>query len=107
MIDIVNFPFNTRAIARIDDYNVVHNHIYHNCPIGKIDNNIVYNSNNFPIGRVDKDGFIHDNTQRNSPIGKVDNDGFVYKNNSLVGRINGNNNLGAGAAYLLLVYNNR
>ncbi|MGX4599422.1 hypothetical protein [Faecalimicrobium sp. JNUCC 81] len=107
MINIVNFPFNTRAVARIDDDNVVHNHIYHNCPIGKVDKNIVYNNNNFPIGRVDEDGFIHDHTQRNSPIGKVDNDGFVYKNNSLVGRIDSNINLCAGAAYLLLVYNNR
>lgn len=107
MINIINFPFNSRAVARIDDDNVVHNHIYHNCPVGRVDNNIVYNNDNYPIGRVDEDGTIHEHTQINRPIGNVDKDGFVYKNNSLVGRIDCDNSLLAGAAYLLLIYNNR
>ena len=104
---IVNFPYNVRAVARIDSDNVVHNYIYHNCPIGRVDNNIIYNNDNIAVGRVDNNGIIHNHYINNSPIGEVSKDGFIVQDNVLVGRIDGNNASISGAAYLLLVQGNR
>ncbi len=36
MNKIVNFPYNFEAIARLDSDNIVHNHIYNQCPIGEL-----------------------------------------------------------------------
>ena len=83
MNKIVNFPYNFGAIARLDSDNIVHNHIYNQCPIGRVDDN----------------NFIYDN---NNNV-----DGFIIKGNTVVGRIDGDNPLLAGAAYLLLIYGNR
>lgn len=108
MFEMIKFPYNNRAIARLDSDNVVHNHLYHNCPIGKVDkNNIVYNLNNNPIGRVEKNGVIHSHHIDNSPIGKVLESGFILKENSLIGRIETSDSLLAGGAYLLLIHENR
>ena len=100
---IVNFPYNARAVARLDSDNIVHNHIYHNCPIGKVDNNIIYDNDNNAVGRVDENGIVHNHYMDYSPIGKVLENGFISRNNILVGRIEGENALLSGAAYLLLV----
>lgn len=109
MSKIVNFPYNITAIARLDSDNIVHNHIYHTCPIGRVDNdnNVVYDNNNNAVGRVDENGIVHNHYINNSPIGKISEDGFIIKENTLVGRIDGNNSLLAGAAYLLLIDGNR
>ena len=102
---IVNFPYNARAVARLDSDNIVHNHIYHECPVGKVgENNIIYNKNNYPIGRVDKNGVIHDHPLLVSPIGKVDENGFVYENGHKIARMDGDNILASGGAYLLLIH---
>lgn len=106
MFEMVKFPYNARAIARLDKNNVVHNHLYHNCPIGSVSENMVFDSNKKPVGRVDSDGTIHCHHENNSPIGKIDSNGYVSKNNNLVGRIEGNSFI-AGAAYLLLINDNR
>ena len=43
MDKIINSPYNINAVARVDSDNIVHNHIYHYCPIGRVDdNNFVY-----------------------------------------------------------------
>lgn len=84
---IVNFPYNARAVARLDSDNIVHNHIYHNCPIGKVDNNIIYDNDNNAVGRVDENGIVHNHYMDYSPIGKVLENGFISRNNILVGRI--------------------
>ncbi len=108
MNNIVNFPYNQRAVARIDKNNVVHNHLYHNCPIGSVDcNSIVYNLKNETVGRVDENGIIYNTTLNDTAIGKVNADGFIVKDDLLVGRIEGNNALLCGAAYLLLIDGNR
>ena len=47
MDKIINSPYNINAVARVDSDNIVHNHIYHHCPIGRVDdNNFVYDNNN-------------------------------------------------------------
>ncbi|MGL4912568.1 MAG: hypothetical protein ACRC3Y_09055 [Romboutsia sp.] len=108
MIEMVKFPYNSRAIARLDSDNVVHNHLYHNCPIGKVSkNNIVYDLYDNPVGRVENNGIIHSHHINNAPVGMVNNDGFILKNDSLVGRINSNDSLLAGSTYLLLIHENR
>ncbi|WP_122638345.1 hypothetical protein [Romboutsia sp. Marseille-P6047] len=107
---IVNFPYNYSGVARLDSCGIVHNHLYHECPVGKVCSNIIYNKNNFPIGRVDENGIVHNHITKNSPIGKVDEDGYVYSGvskQSLVGRIDGDNASLAGGAYLLLLHNNK
>lgn len=107
---IVNFPYNFKGVARLDSDGVVHNHLYHECPVGKVDKNVIYNKNNFPIGRVDESGIVHNHLTKNSPIGRVDKDGYIHNSptgNSLVGRIDGGDALLAGSAYLLLIHNNR
>ena len=101
MDKIINSPYNINAVARVDSDNIVHNHIYHHCPIGRVDNN------NNVVGRVDDDGIVHNHSINNSPIGKVLENGFVIKENALVGRVDGDNLLLAGAAYLLLIQGNR
>lgn len=35
MDKIINSPYNINAVARVDSDNIVHNHIYHHCPIGR------------------------------------------------------------------------
>ena len=56
MNKIVNFPYNFGAIARLDSDNIVHNHIYNQCPIGRVDdNNFIYDNNNNVVGRIDGD----------------------------------------------------
>ena len=108
MIEMVKFPYNNRAIARLDSNNVVHNHLYHHCPIGKVDeNNIVYNLDDAPVGRVDKNGVIYSHHLNDSPVGKVDENGLVWENSSSIARIDGSNVLLAGSAYLLLIHGNR
>ena len=108
MVEMVKFPYNVRSVARLDSDNVVHNHIYHNCPVGKVDeNNIVYNNRNYPIGRIDKDGIIHNDPLHNRPIGKVDENGIVYKGNDKIARIDGDNTYAGGSAYLLLIHGTR
>lgn len=108
MSKIVNFPYNVTAVARLDSDNVVHNHIYHHCPVGRVDeNNFIYDNNNNVVGRIDENGIVHNHSINNSPIGKVSKDGFIIKENTLVGRIDDSNSLLAGAAYLLLVQGNR
>ena len=102
MVKIFNFPYNVGAVARLDSNNVVHNHLYHNSPIGKVDNNIIYDNNNIAVGRVDDNGTVHNHYTNNSPIGKVLENGFISRNGILVGRVEGENLLLAGAAYLLL-----
>ncbi len=107
MSKIVNFPFNIRAVARIDEHNIVHNHLYHNCPIGKIDlNNMVYDINGNIVGRVEKSGIVM-SEEKNSSIGEVSPDGFISQNGCFVGRIDGDNPIMGGAAYLLLIQGNR
>ena len=108
MIKMVKFPYNNRAIARLDSDNVVHNHLYHHCPIGKVDeNNIVYNLYNAPVGRVDENGVIHSHHLHNSPVGKVDENGFIQENSCLIARVEGDRALLGGSAYLLLIHGNR
>lgn len=108
MDKIINSPYNVNAVARVDSDNIVHNHIYHYCPIGRVDdNNFVYDNNNNIVGRVDNNGIVHNHSINNSPIGKVLENGFVIKENALVGRVDGDNLLLAGAAYLLLIQGNR
>lgn len=107
---IVNFPYNSRGVARLDSNGVVHNHLYHECPVGRVDNKTIYNKNNFPIGRVDDNGVVHSHPTGNSPIGRVDDSGYIHNNptrDSLVGRIDGDNALLAGSSYLLLIHGNR
>lgn len=108
MVNMIKFPYNVRSVARLDSDNVVHNHIYHSCPVGKVDeNNIVYNKRNYPIGRIDQDGIIHNDPLHNRPVGKVDENGFVYKGKSIIARMDGDNAFGAGSAYLLLIHGTR
>ena len=106
MNKIFNSIYNARAIARLDSDNIVHNHIYHNCPIGKINNNLIYDNDNILVGRVDENGVVHNHHIDYSPIGEVLENGFILKNNSFIGRIEGENYLLAGAAYLLLIKGN-
>ncbi|MGL6106025.1 hypothetical protein [Romboutsia sp.] len=108
MVEMVKYPYNVRSIARLDSDNVVHNHIYHNCPVGKVDENgVIYNKINYPIGRVDENGVIHNDPIHNNPIGKVDENGFVYDNKSIIARMDGDNTFTAGSAYLLLIHGTR
>ncbi len=108
MVGMVKFPYNSRSVARLDSDNVVHNHIYHNCPVGKVDeNNIVYNIYNYPIGRVDDNGVIHNDPLHNSPVGEVDENGYVYKGKNKIARMDGENVFAAGSAYLLLIHGTR
>ena len=108
MIKMVKFPYNNRAVARVDSDNVVHNHLYHHCPIGKVDeNNIVYNLYNAPVGRVDENGVIHSHHLNNNPVGKVDENGFIQEKNCLIARVEGGRALLGGSAYLLLIHGNR
>ncbi|MCR8746368.1 hypothetical protein [Romboutsia lituseburensis] len=108
MFEMIKFPYNDRAVARLDSNNVVHNHLYHNCPIGKVDeNNIIYNINNEPIGRVDKNGTVYSHKFNDTSIGKVLENGFIEKDGSLIGKVNANDPLASGGAYLLLVHDNR
>lgn len=108
MVEMVKYPYNVRSVARLDSDNVVHNHIYHSCPVGKVDENgIVYNKINYPIGRVDKNGIIHRDPIHNMPIGKVDENGFVYDKKSIIARMDGDNTSLAGSAYLLLIHGTR
>ncbi|WP_296646909.1 hypothetical protein, partial [Romboutsia sp. 13368] len=102
MDKIFNFPYNVRAVARLDSNNIVHNHLYHNSPIGRVDNNIIYDNDNNAVGRVDDNGTVHNHYINNSPIGKVLENGFVSRDGILVGRVEGDNILLSGAAYLLL-----
>lgn len=105
MDKIFNFPYNFGAVARLDSNNIVHNHIYHECPVGKVGkNNIIYNKNNYPVGRVDKNGVIHNHPLFVSPVGKVEENGFVYKNGLNIAKMDGDNILAAGGAYLLLIH---
>ncbi|MDB8791416.1 hypothetical protein PN290_13020 [Romboutsia sp. 1001216sp1] len=106
MFEMVKFPYNARPVARLDANNIVHNHLYHDCPIGKVCDNVMYDLSDNPIGRVEEDGTIHSHHINNSPIGKVNSDGYISKGNDLVGRIDCNNQL-AGGAYLLLIHDNR
>lgn len=108
MVNMIKFPYNFRSIARLDSNNIVHNHIYHECPVGKVDkNNIIYNKNNYPIGRVDENGIIHNHPLYSSPVGKVDEYGFVYKNGDKIAKMDGINVLASGGAYLLLIHDVR
>jgi len=108
MTKMVKFPYNNRAVARLDSDNVVHNHLYHHCPIGKVDeNNIVYNLYNAPVGRVDENGVIHSHHLNNNPVGKIDENGFIQKKNCLIARVEGDRALLGGSAYLLLIHGNR
>lgn len=108
MSKIVNFPYNVTAIARLDSDNIVHNHMYHTCPIGRVDdNNIIYDINNNAVGRVDDNGIVHNHYINNNPVGKILENGFITKENILVGRVDGGNSLLAGAAYLLLIHDNK
>ncbi|MEG1310566.1 MAG: hypothetical protein RR942_09560 [Romboutsia sp.] len=107
MINIIKFPFNSLAIARLDNDNVIHNHRYHYCPIGKVSGDIIFDKDDNPIGSVDKNGVVYSHHKNNTPIGKTNSDGFIYENDILVGRIDNSNPLLAGAAYLLLIHNNR
>ncbi|WP_419741740.1 hypothetical protein [Paraclostridium dentum] len=110
MFEMIKFPYNSMPIARLDSNNVVHNHLYHNCPIGKAYNNIIYDNFNNIVGSIDGDGFVYSNSSNLDPIGNVDNNGFVYKGNKLVCKINFNNSMCpklAGASYLLLIHENR
>lgn len=69
MDKIINSPYNINAVARVDSDNIVHNHIYHHCPIGRVDdNNFVYDNNNNIVGRVDDNGIVHNHAINNSPI---------------------------------------
>ena len=105
MVNMIKFPYNVRSVARLDSNNTVHNHIYHECPVGKVDeNNIIYNKNNYPVGRVDKNGVIHNHPLFVSPVGKVEENGFVYKNGLNIAKMDGDNILAAGGAYLLLIH---
>ena len=104
--NIVNFPHNQMGVARLDSNGVVHNHIYHECPVGKVDENKIIYDNNSPIGRVDEYGIIHNHPTNNSPIGRVDNNGYIHNHpteNSLVARVDGDSQFAAGGAYLLLL----
>lgn len=108
MDKIFNSPYNIGAVARLDSDNIVHNHIYHHCPIGRVDdNNFIYDNNNNAVGRVDENGIVHNHYINNSPIGEVSKNGFIIKESTLVGRVDGDNSLLAGAAYLLLIQGNR
>ncbi|MEW8963238.1 hypothetical protein [Paraclostridium dentum] len=110
MFEIINFPYNSNPVARLDANNIVHNHLYHNCPVGKVDNSIVYDNFNNIVGSIDDDGFVYSNNSNLAPIGNVDNNGFIYKENKLVGKINFKNSMCpklAGASYLLLIHGNR
>ena len=110
MFEIIKFPYNNKPIARLDSNNIVHNHLYHNCPVGKVSNNMVYDSFNNIVGSVDNSGFVYSIKSNVSPIGNIDNDGYIYKDNKLVGKINFNNSMCprlAGASYLLLIHENR
>ena len=98
MVNMIKFPYNVRSVARLDSNNTVHNHIYHECPIGKVD------KNNYPVGRVDKNGVIHNHPLFVSPVGKVEENGFVYKNGLNIAKMDGDNILAAGGAYLLLIH---
>ncbi|WGX75440.1 hypothetical protein QJS64_15815 [Paraclostridium bifermentans] len=52
MFEIIKFPYNSQPIARLDANNIVHNHLYHNCPIGNVDNNgFVYKENKL-VGKI-------------------------------------------------------
>lgn len=109
MFEMIKHPYNNKSIARLDLNNIVHNHLYHNCPIGKISANLVYDNYNNVVGKVDENGLIYSNLDSN-PIGKVLDNGFVYKNNNLVGKIKCTKSSSpylAGASYLLLIHENR
>ncbi|MGL5314172.1 MAG: hypothetical protein ACRC92_13070 [Peptostreptococcaceae bacterium] len=108
MVNMIKFPYNVRSVARLDSDNVVHNHIYHSCPVGKVDeSNVVYNKRNYPIGRIDKNGVIHNDPLHNRPIGKVDENGFVYEGKNIIAKMDGDNAFAAGSAYLLLIHGTR
>lgn len=111
--NIVNFPYNFQGVARLDSNGVVHNHLYHECPIGRIDaDKIIHNHHldNSPVGRVDESGVVHSHHVNNSPVGRVDNNGYIHNHhtdNSPVGRVDGDNANLAGSAYLLLLHGKR
>lgn len=109
MFEMIKYPYNNKSIARLDLNNIVHNHLYHNCPIGKVSANLVYDNYNNVVGKVDENGLIYSNLDSN-PIGKVLDNGFVYKNDNLVGKIKCTKYSSpylAGASYLLLIHENR
>lgn len=89
---IVNFPYNSLGVARLDSDGVIHNH-----PI-----------NNSPIGRIDDNNIIHSHPTNYFPVGRVDDNGYVYDNKNVkVGRVEGEECLKAGSAFLLLINNFR
>lgn len=107
MFEMINHPYNNKSVARLEN-NVVHNHLYHDCPVGRVSENTIYDNYNNIVGKVDAQGIIY--TKNSNPIGKICKDGFIYKNNNLVGKIKFNESLSpnlAGAAYLLLIHQNR
>lgn len=109
MFEMIKHPYSNRSIARLDLDNIIHNHLYHNCPMGKVSANLIYDNYNNVVGKVDENGLIYSNLDSN-PIGKVLDNGFVYKNNDLVGKIKYPKTLSpylAGASYLLLIHENR
>lgn len=108
MFEMISFPYNNRPVARLDFDNIVHNHIYHNCPVGRVCANLVYDNKDNVIGKVDESGYIY--SYKSESIGRVDINGFVHKDDMLIGKIKCfqpiSPNL-AGAAYLLLIHNKR
>ena len=109
MFEMIKHPYNNRPIARLDFNNIVHNHLYHNCPVGQVSANLIYDNYNNVVGKVDENGIIYSNLEPN-PVGKVLDNGFVYKGTDLVGKIKCSKSLSpylAGASYLLLIHENR
>lgn len=108
MFEMISFPYNNRPIARLDFNNIVHNHLYHNCPVGRVCANLIYDNYDNVLGKVDEKGFIYSSNSKS--IGRVDINGFVHKNDTLVGKIKCRESLSpnlAGAAYLLLIHDKR
>lgn len=93
MVEMVKFPYNNLGVARLDSDNIIHNHLYHQCPVGRVDNN----------------GVVHKDLINESPVGRVDSDGFVYLANKedAIAKVKGSDYLSAGSAYLLLIHGNR
>lgn len=109
MFEIINFPYNNRPVARLDSYNIVHNHLYHDCPVGRVYVNLIYDNLENIVGSVDNNGHVY-SVESDSPIGKIDSNGFVYKKNKVIGKVNCDKNSCpnlAGGAYLILIYDKR
>lgn len=52
MFEMIKHPYNNKSIARLDLNKIVHNHLYHNCPIGKVSANLVYDNYNNVVGKI-------------------------------------------------------